>query len=114
MIIFIHLFSSFDLKKWQKWGNNPKFLVLTLYHKYGTIEVYPNIHGGNEMPRPGYYNLAKTPERMEHIDYIAQRLGLGDSNSPNTIGKVIDFCLRTVRYLDLAKEKTEEDHNRKR
>ena len=56
------------------------------------------------MPRPSYYNMAKTPERMAHIDHIAQRLGLGDSTSPNTIGKVLDFCLRTVRYLDLAHE----------
>ena len=52
------------------------------------------------MPRSEYYNLLKTQERIAHIDYIAQRLGIGDSSTPNTWGKVINFCLRTVRFSD--------------
>ena len=54
------------------------------------------------MPRSKYYNLLKTEERQAHVDYIAQRLGIGDSSTPNTWGKVINFCLRTVRYSDQA------------
>ncbi len=57
------------------------------------------------MPRPEYYNLTKTPERQGHVDYIANRLGIGDSSTPNTWGKVIDYCLRTVRFFDTSPNK---------
>jgi hypothetical protein len=52
------------------------------------------------MPRPDYYNLRRTGERQAHIAHIAQQLGLGDGSEPNTWGKVIDFCLRSMRYLE--------------
>ena len=54
------------------------------------------------MPRSEYYNLLKTQERQAHVDNIAGRLGIGDSSTPNTWGKVIDYCLRTVRFLDTS------------
>ncbi len=54
------------------------------------------------MSRQEYYNLKISTERHQHIAYIAEKLGLDHTEKwSKTVGKVIDFTFRTVRYISL-------------